>query len=95
MRVGRPPVTDPSISKSVTLKASQWYRIEESKLSRQAFFSKMFDRIDSYIDEIEELKERDWKSMSLGRLLAIASNVALWQNRADIHMKILEVRDDL
>lgn len=94
-RVGRPPVTDPVISKSVALKASQWYQIEQSQLSRKQFFSKMFDRIESYIQEIEDLKERDWQSMSLSRLLAIASNVALQQDRPDIHMQILKVRDEL
>ena len=95
LRVGRPPVTDPTISKSVTLKASQWYQIEQSKLSRKQFFSKMFDRIESYIAEIEELKEFDTRSMSLSRLLAIASNMALRQDRADLHMKILDLRDEL
>ena len=95
MRVGRPPVKDPVISKSVALKASQWYQIEQSSLSRKAFFSKMFDRIDSYIQEIEDLKERDFEQISLSRLLAICSNKALNQNRADIHMEILELRDNL
>jgi len=95
MRVGRPISNDPTISKSVTLKASQWYRIEQSDMSRAKFFAKMFDRIDNYIDEITELRERDFKTMSLARLLAVASNVALEQNRADIHMQILEVRDKL
>ena len=94
-RVGRPPVTDPVISKSVALKASQWYQIEQSKLSRKQFFAKMFDRIESYIAEIEELKEYDWRNVSVSRLLAIASNEALANNRPDIHIKILNVRDEL
>ena len=94
-RIGRPPVTDPVISKSVALKASQWYQIEQSNMSRKAFFDRMFDRIGSYIEEIEELKEHDVRSMSLSRLLAISSNKALGQDRADIHMKILDVRDEL
>lgn len=95
MRVGRPPVKDPVISKSVALKASQWYQIEQSSLSRKAFFSKMFDRIDSYIQEIEDLKEQDISKMSVSRILAVASNKALDQDRADIHMKILDLRDQL
>lgn len=95
MRVGRPPVKDPVVSKSVALKASQWYQIEQSSLSRKAFFAKMFDRIDSYIREIEDLKEQDISSMSLSRALAICSNKALSQNRADIHMKILDLRDEI
>jgi hypothetical protein len=95
MRVGRPPVTDPVISKSVALKASQWYQIEQSQLSRKAFFSKMFDRIESYIEEIEDLKERDWQNISLSRLLAICANKALQQDRVDIQQKIFEVRDEL
>ena len=55
----------------------------------------MFDRIESYIAEIEELKEYDWRNVSVSRLLAIASNEALANNRPDIHMKILNVRDEL
>lgn len=95
MRVGRPPAKDPVISKSVALKASQWYQIEQSSLSRKAFFSKMFDRIDSYIQEIEDLKDFDIREYTISRLLAVASNRALEQNRADIHMKILDLRDEL
>ena len=95
MRVGRPPATDPTISKSVTLKASQWYQIEQSKLSRKDFFAKMFDRIENYIAEIEELKEMDIRDMSISRILAIASNSALAQGRPDLHMKILDLRDEL
>lgn len=95
MRVGRPPVKDPVISKSVALKASQWYQIEQSSLSRKAFFAKMFDRIDSYIQEIEDLKERDFETTSLSRLLAVCSNKALANNRPDIHMQILDLRDKL
>jgi len=90
-RVGRPPVNDPTISKSVTLKASQWYQIEQSKLSRKAFFSKMFDRIDNYINEITELRERDYEQCSLARLLAICSNKALAEDKADIHMMIVDI----
>jgi|TARA_R100000479_G_C6394398_1_gene206495 hypothetical protein len=95
MRVGRPPAKDPVISKSVALKASQWYQIEQSSLSRKAFFSKMFDRIDSYIQEIEDLKNFDVRTYSVSRLLALASNKALDNDRADIHMKILDVRDEI
>ena len=95
MRIGRPPVTDPTISKSVTLKASQWYQIEQSKLSRKDFFAKMFDRIESYIHEIEDLKEMDVSKMSLSRLLICASNKALTNDRPDLHMKILDLRDEI
>ena len=55
----------------------------------------MFDRIDSYIQEIEDLKEQDISQMSVSRILAVASNKALDANRADIHMKILDLRDEL
>lgn len=95
MRVGRPPATDPVISKSVALKASQWYQIEQSSMSRKTYFAKMFDRVESYIQEIEDLKEQDISKMSLSRALAICSNKALENNRADLHMKILDLRDEL
>jgi len=95
MRVGRPISNDPTISKSVTLKASQWYRIEQSNMSRAKFFAKMFDRIDNYIDEITELKDFDVRTYSISRLLALASNKALDENKADIHMEIIELRGKL
>ena len=48
-----------------------------------------------HIAQIEELKEMDVRHMSISRLLAIASNSALQQNRPDLHMKILDLRDEI
>lgn len=78
-RIGRPPVKDPKVSKTVTLLASQWYKIEQSHHSRATIFTKM-------LEWWGEKGDYDARGMSVQRLLAFASANALHNNEA-IHQE--------
>lgn len=83
-RVGRPPVKDPKISKTVTLKASQWYLIESSDTSRAAIFEKLLDDWSDFkaheSEIIAELQDFDARSMTFGRLFGIFHNRLIQEN---------------
>ena len=77
-RVGRPPAKDPKISKTVTLKSSEWYLIEQSKSSRAAFMAQMLKDYREYDGKVQELqaeyKDFDIRQMSVKRLYVATMN---------------------
>ena len=87
-RVGRPPVSDPKVSKTVTLLASQWYKIEQSNHSRATIFTKM-------LEWWSEKGDYDARGMSVQRLLAFAAANALHANDAKYHTWINELREKI